>query len=101
MLIFLYPPSRLGLTSPIGGAAGQVVLDSRGEIVKTSPPEAGVNSASVARLKSCPPEDLRSENLGPANSSVNSGEIGAYPQALKRVARPNPRFSMECTTVTQ
>ncbi len=32
MLIFLYPPSRLGLTSPVGGPLGQVTLDSRGEI---------------------------------------------------------------------
>ena len=27
ILIFLYPPSRLGLTSPVGGSLGQVALD--------------------------------------------------------------------------
>jgi hypothetical protein len=27
ILIFLYPPSRLGLTSPVGGSMGQVALD--------------------------------------------------------------------------
>ena len=31
ILIFLYPPSRLGLTSPVGGSLGQVALDSSGE----------------------------------------------------------------------
>jgi hypothetical protein len=31
ILIFLYPPSRLGLTSPVGGALGQVALDATGK----------------------------------------------------------------------
>ncbi|HSZ64489.1 MAG TPA: hypothetical protein VK828_22010 [Terriglobales bacterium] len=31
ILIFLYPPSRLGLTSPVGGSLGQIALDSSGE----------------------------------------------------------------------
>jgi hypothetical protein len=33
ILIFLYPPSRLGLTSPVGGAIGQVALDASGKNV--------------------------------------------------------------------
>jgi hypothetical protein len=33
ILIFLYPPSRLGLTSPVGGSLGQVALDSSGKNV--------------------------------------------------------------------
>ena len=33
ILIFLYPPSRLGLTSPVGGSLGQVVLDASGKNV--------------------------------------------------------------------
>jgi hypothetical protein len=33
ILIFLYPPSRLGLTSPVGGSLGQVALDSSGKTV--------------------------------------------------------------------
>jgi hypothetical protein len=32
-LIFLYPLSRLGLTSPVGGSNGQVALDSSGKNV--------------------------------------------------------------------
>src|ERR1700722_10595665 len=30
VLIFLYPPSRLGFTSPIGGSSGMIALDSSG-----------------------------------------------------------------------
>lgn len=30
LLLFLYPPSRLGLTSPVGGAQGQIRLDAFG-----------------------------------------------------------------------
>jgi hypothetical protein len=33
MLIFLYPLSRLGFTSPVGGALGQVALDPTGKNV--------------------------------------------------------------------
>ena len=33
LLLFLYPPSRLGLTSPVDGSLGQILLDSRGEYV--------------------------------------------------------------------
>ncbi len=33
LLLFLYPISRLGFTSPVGGSVGQVLLDSRGEYV--------------------------------------------------------------------
>jgi hypothetical protein len=33
LLLFLYPPSNLGLTSPVNGPSGQVVLDSSGAYV--------------------------------------------------------------------
>jgi hypothetical protein len=33
ILIFLYRPSRLGLTSPVGGSLGQIALDSSGQTV--------------------------------------------------------------------
>jgi hypothetical protein len=33
VLLFLYAPSRLGLTSPVGGGAGRFAMDSQGEIV--------------------------------------------------------------------
>jgi hypothetical protein len=37
ILIFLYRPSRLGLTSPVGGALGQIALDSSGQSVSADP----------------------------------------------------------------
>jgi len=33
--LFLYPPSKLGLTSPVGGASGRFSLDPGGRIVVT------------------------------------------------------------------
>jgi hypothetical protein len=33
ILILLYPPSRLGLTSPVGGSLGQIALDPSGKNV--------------------------------------------------------------------
>ena len=36
ILIFLYPLSRLGFTSPVGGSLGQVVLDPSGKNVSQS-----------------------------------------------------------------
>ena len=43
VLLFLYPPSRLGLTSPVGGAIGRFALDSQGRIVMN-----GQHSVSLA-----------------------------------------------------
>jgi hypothetical protein len=38
LLLFLYPPSRLSLTSPVGGAQGQIRLDSLGiKVVDAAP----------------------------------------------------------------
>lgn len=33
LLLFLYPSSKLGLTSPVGGALGRFAVDSHGQIV--------------------------------------------------------------------
>ena len=38
ILIFLYPPSRLGLTSPVGGWRGQIELDASGQNVPEPEP---------------------------------------------------------------
>jgi len=40
ILIFLYPRSRLGLTSPVGGSLGQVALDASGKNVAKRRPAA-------------------------------------------------------------
>jgi len=37
LLLFLYPQSRLGLTSPVGGSRGQVRLDATGSYVADPP----------------------------------------------------------------
>jgi hypothetical protein len=33
VLLFLYPPSKLGLTSPVAGAMGRFALDSEGSVL--------------------------------------------------------------------
>jgi hypothetical protein len=53
VLLFLYPPSRLGLTSPVAGPQGQIRLDSTGRHVDRSAPIA----------------DMNPHNHGPQNSS--------------------------------
>ncbi|MGB9197354.1 MAG: hypothetical protein WCB53_10585 [Terriglobales bacterium] len=44
VLLFLYPPSRLGLTSPVGGGRGQIRLDSSGQ--------------NIAQLTASSPEEI-------------------------------------------
>lgn len=50
VLLFLYPRSRLGLTSPVGGALGQFEIDSQGKLVAydSSVPR---NSGSTGSLR--------------------------------------------------
>lgn len=57
ILIFLYPPSRLGFTSPVGGSLGQVALDPRGKnvverhVVERNQSRMPVAKASVIQLE--------------------------------------------------
>lgn len=37
LLLFLYPPSAIGLTSPVGGGTGRLAIDERGRVLL--PPE--------------------------------------------------------------
>jgi len=46
ILLFLYPPSRLGLTSPVGGSLGQIALDSSGQTVSADALERAAVMAS-------------------------------------------------------
>jgi hypothetical protein len=55
-LIFLYPPSRLGLTSPVGGPLGQINLDASGKYVSQHPKK--------------PPRMIRSQSSAVAPISV-------------------------------
>jgi hypothetical protein len=56
ILIFLYPPSYLGFTSPVGGALGQVALDTSGQNVSERVQNAGAPSGTRndARLSHMP-----------------------------------------------
>jgi hypothetical protein len=54
ILIFLYPPSRLGLTSPVGGSLGQVALDPSGQNVSVSKYERRPGAAAGPRNGSSP-----------------------------------------------
>ncbi len=49
VLIFLYPLSRLGLTSPVAGPVGQVALDPSGKIASSAQPRFA--KASVSQLE--------------------------------------------------
>jgi hypothetical protein len=54
ILIFLYPPSRLGLTSPVGGSLGQIALDLSGKnVLKDAQSLAAmsIQNASSLRLR--------------------------------------------------
>jgi hypothetical protein len=53
ILIFLYPPSRLGLTSPVGGSQGQVALDASGKNV------SGAGFANALQAGSPVPQGLK------------------------------------------
>jgi hypothetical protein len=46
VLLFLYPPGKLGLTSPVAGAMGRFATDSQGRIV--------LNARHVAALADDP-----------------------------------------------
>lgn len=48
VLLFLYPPSRLGLTSPVGGSLGQIALDSSGQRVLRSPARVHISQLERA-----------------------------------------------------
>jgi hypothetical protein len=60
ILIFLYPPSRLGFTSPVGGSLGQVGLDASGKNVSDHEPEP----AAVGVRNESPPRPLVSADTG-------------------------------------
>jgi hypothetical protein len=75
VLLLLYPPSRLGFTSPVGGAFGEVLLDSGGKKV--------IESNAMARFRSLNvPETATSA----ASSHVASGR-GASVSQLERAIR--------------
>jgi hypothetical protein len=54
VLLFLYSPSRLGLTSPVGGPLGQIALDENGEAVLPSAQVPAVSPRTALPVASLP-----------------------------------------------
>lgn len=50
LLLFLYPPSHLGLTSPVGGFQGQIRLDSRGMTMVDPSPQSHPESQTSGTI---------------------------------------------------
>jgi len=73
ILIFLYPPSRLGFTSPVGGALGQVALDPNGKVVSKyeEKPHAAVDSRDESPQPPVP-DDLRSVSVVQLERAIRS-----------------------------
>jgi hypothetical protein len=91
LLIFLYPPSRLGLTSPVGGPLGQVVLDLRGEIVRTDVPDK-----RFRRTQAETPHRVDVPTSGAKAQFQNN--LNA---ALKRCSTQSPTFLADCNDAAQ
>jgi hypothetical protein len=73
VLLFLYPPSRLGLTSPVGGSLGQVFLDQTG------------NNVSQHSLVSRAPITLPIASSGHPRATADSGTVSV--RQLERAIR--------------
>jgi hypothetical protein len=54
VMLFLYPPSKLGLTSPVGGSAGRFVVDSGGQVT-VEPGKVGYPRARLSGKLRMPP----------------------------------------------
>jgi hypothetical protein len=76
VLLFLYSPSRLGFTSPVGGASGEVLLDESGKHVAERKPVANFKSLSA------PGPSIPSD---PSISSTSSLSLRAGPNRPVRV----------------
>jgi len=74
ILIFLYPLSRLGFTSPVGGSLGQVALEPSGKMVAKSgqkpPAPTGVRNESLSQPPV--PADLRSVSVVQLERAIRS-----------------------------
>jgi len=62
ILIFLYAPSRLGLTSPVGGWRGQIALDASGQNILEPEPVAP-SLARNDRSPTIPPTARKTTNV--------------------------------------
>jgi hypothetical protein len=74
ILIFLYPLSRLGLTSPVGGSLGQVALDPSGKTVSEYMPKpaAAVSPRNEPSARPRVPVDTRSVSVVQLERAIRS-----------------------------
>jgi len=100
LLIFLYPPSRLGLTSPVGGRLGQVTLDPRGEIVYTGVPLPD-NRSRLLSTEATEGVSLTSGAKAQFHNSFNAALKRCSTQGLTQSPAQSPTLSADCTASTQ
>src|SRR5713226_3237322 len=74
ILIFLYPLSRLGFTSPVGGSLGQIALDPTGKNVSKTGQKPPAPTGVRNELLSQPPvsADLRSVSVVQLERAIRS-----------------------------
>jgi hypothetical protein len=80
MLFLFYRRSRLGLTSPVGGAAGQLELDASGKnVIVPSPTAKELRNASLGKL---------SEHAVVSPTTVSVALVERAIRAARNNARP-------------
>jgi hypothetical protein len=72
ILIFLYPPSRLGLTSPVGGPLGQVALDPSGKNVVAQKTAVATGLGNESSMRSRVPVDTGSVSVVQLERAIRS-----------------------------
>ena len=74
ILIFLYPLSRLGFTSPVGGSLGQVALDTSGKNVSKYEQKAAavVSPRNESSPQLLVPADTRSVSVVQLERAIRS-----------------------------
>jgi hypothetical protein len=58
VFLFLYPPSRLGFTSPVGGGAGRFAVDSQGNVAMNTQHVSVLADPVIAGRKVVPYNDF-------------------------------------------
>lgn len=77
VMLFLYPPSRLGLTSPVGGSQGRFPIDRSGRVMLppggiTVPAAAAPISTSTATARPRSPTPVIETQIGETKISVEN-----------------------------
>jgi hypothetical protein len=78
VLLFLYPQSRLGLTSPVGGALGQVALDASGRSVLRSASDSEADKGLLMDVENASSPQLR------ANVDAGTVSVIQLERAIRR-----------------